>query len=153
MPVVYYFKAMLARHYEPTYRGLLAKIVGGPLAHADETEVHLKDRGKGYVWVLTNLEEVFFLYRPTREGDFLHELLRGFRGVLAKASSYVTLLALPWPCCSVRDRPAREGQGAKGGVRSLLDRRDGYTTGSQSARKVTAHPARAVSVRFPTMSR
>src|SRR5262249_57778520 len=39
-------------------------------------------KGKGYVWVFTNLEEVVYLYRPTREGDFLKELLKDFRGVL-----------------------------------------------------------------------
>ena len=38
--------------------------------------------GKGYVWVFTSLEEVVFMYRPTREGDFLRELLKDFRGVL-----------------------------------------------------------------------
>jgi hypothetical protein len=38
--------------------------------------------GKGNVWVLTNLEEVVYLYKPSREGEFLHELLSGFRGVL-----------------------------------------------------------------------
>ena len=38
--------------------------------------------GKGYVWVFTNLEEVVFMYRPTREGDFLRELLKDFHGVL-----------------------------------------------------------------------
>src|SRR5262249_32817741 len=54
----------------------------GPLVHADETEVHLKREGKGYVWVFTNLEEVVFLYRKTREGGFLAELLKGFGGVL-----------------------------------------------------------------------
>jgi hypothetical protein len=32
--------------------------------------------------VFTNLEEVVYVYRPTREGGFLHELLRGFAGVL-----------------------------------------------------------------------
>ena len=51
------------------------------MLHVDETEVTLHS-GKGYVWVFTNLEEVVFMYRPTREGDFLKELLKDFRGVL-----------------------------------------------------------------------
>ena len=38
--------------------------------------------GKGYVWVLASLEDVIFLYRPTREGDFLQKLLKNFHGVL-----------------------------------------------------------------------
>jgi Transposase IS66 family len=39
-------------------------------------------KGKGYVWVFTNLEEVFFMYKPTREGNFVQELLKDYRGVL-----------------------------------------------------------------------
>jgi hypothetical protein len=74
-------KVLMARRYRPTYRGLLKKILAGNLLHIDETEVKLQT-GKGYVWVFANLEEVVYLYRPTREGDFLHELLKGFRGVL-----------------------------------------------------------------------
>ena len=35
-----------------------------------------------FVWVFTNLEEVVYYYTETREGDFLQELLREFRGVL-----------------------------------------------------------------------
>src|SRR5205814_9900527 len=38
--------------------------------------------GKGYVWVLASLEEVVFIYRPTREGGFIKELLKDFHGVL-----------------------------------------------------------------------
>jgi predicted RecB family nuclease len=76
------FKMMLASYYEGTYKRLLERIVGGGLLHADETEVTLKGLGKGYVWVFTNLEEVYFLYRDCREGGFLQDLLKDFRGVL-----------------------------------------------------------------------
>jgi predicted RecB family nuclease len=75
------FKRLMARYYRATYRNLLRKILAGPLVHIDETEVKLRT-GKGYVWVFTNLEEVVYMYRPTREGDFLKELLKDFRGVL-----------------------------------------------------------------------
>jgi hypothetical protein len=71
----------MARYYRLAYDRLLRKILSGPLLHIDETEVGLK-KGRGYVWVLTNLEEVVYIYRPTREGDFLKELLKDFRGVL-----------------------------------------------------------------------
>jgi predicted RecB family nuclease len=79
---VHAFKQLLADYYQWTYTRLLEKIVGGALLHVDETEVHLRRVGKGYVWVFTNLEEVVYLYRPSREGDFLHDLLKDFRGVL-----------------------------------------------------------------------
>ena len=64
-----------------TYGKLLDNILSGTLLHVDETEVQLQ-HGKGYVWVFTNLEEVVYIYRSTREGAFLHELLTDFHGVL-----------------------------------------------------------------------
>jgi predicted RecB family nuclease len=79
---VHTFQHLLARYYQETYRQLLEKIVAGKLVHADETEVRLRRVGKGYVWVFTNMEEVVFLYKPSREGGFLHDLLKGFEGVL-----------------------------------------------------------------------
>lgn len=77
---IHKFKDLMAHYYQGTYRGLLDKILAGGLLHVDETEVTLHS-GRGYVWVFTNLEEVVFMYRPTREGDFLKELLKDFRGV------------------------------------------------------------------------
>jgi hypothetical protein len=74
-------KSLMARYYRPGYRRLLRKILAGPVLHIDETEVKLKT-GKAYVWVFASLEEVVFLYRPTREGDFLKRLLKDFKGVL-----------------------------------------------------------------------
>jgi predicted RecB family nuclease len=75
------FKSLLARRYRPTIRRMLAKLIAGAVIHADETHANLQ-KGKGYVWVLANMEEVVYLYKPSREGDFLHELLKGFTGVL-----------------------------------------------------------------------
>ena len=37
---------------------------------------------EGYVWVLTSLEEVAYFYTPTRSGDTIEAMLRGFSGVL-----------------------------------------------------------------------
>ena len=78
---IYMFKSFMARYYQTTYRSLLKKILAGQLLHIDETEVKLRV-GKGYIWVFTNLEEVVYIYRPTREGDFLRKLLKDFHGVL-----------------------------------------------------------------------
>jgi predicted RecB family nuclease len=75
------FKEMMARYYQPCYKRLLAKILSGKVLHVDETEVRLRT-GTGYVWVFTTSEEVVYMYRPTREGDFLHDLLKNFHGVL-----------------------------------------------------------------------
>jgi predicted RecB family nuclease len=75
------FKSLLAKYYCSTYKNILKKIITGSLIHADETAVNLQ-KGKGYVWAFTNLEEVVFLYKPTREGDFVQELLKDYKGVL-----------------------------------------------------------------------
>jgi hypothetical protein len=74
-------KSVAARYYSTTYNNILKKLIGGAVIHADETKVNLK-QSSGYVWVLTNMEEVLYLYKPTREADFLHELLADFKGVL-----------------------------------------------------------------------
>jgi len=78
---LYRFKLDLARRYKLTYVGLLEKIVAGNLLHADETSIQFK-KDKGYVWAFTNLENVVYMCRPTREVDFLAPLLMGFSGVL-----------------------------------------------------------------------
>jgi hypothetical protein len=47
----------------------------------DETQVSI--RGKtAYVWVFTNLHDVAYMYAESREGGFLHEMLKDFTGVL-----------------------------------------------------------------------
>lgn len=75
-------KDLMARYYQGTYDGLLKRIVSGNLIHADETTIRLKGGSSGYVWVFTNLEEVVYLFKPARDGGFLHDLLNGFMGVL-----------------------------------------------------------------------
>jgi predicted RecB family nuclease len=92
---VYLFKTIMARYYRPCYRRLLKRILAGPVLHVDETEVKLRT-GKGYVWVLAAAEEVVYLYRPTREGDFLPGLLKDFRGVLV-SDFYAAYDAIPCP--------------------------------------------------------
>src|ERR1019366_5788242 len=78
---LYYFKSVLARYYKSCYNSLIKKLLSGTLLHIDETEIKLRT-GKCYVWVITNLEEVVYLFKPTREGDFLKDLLKDFHGVL-----------------------------------------------------------------------
>jgi hypothetical protein len=92
---VHFFKSLMARYYRSCYRRLLKAILAGAVLHVDETEVKLRT-GKGYVWVLAAAEEVVYLYRPTREGDFLPKLLKDFRGVLV-SDFYAAYDALPCP--------------------------------------------------------
>ena len=92
-------KSQMAEYYRETYRDLLRKILSGNLVHIDETEVKLQT-GKGYVWVITNLEEVVYMYRPTREGDFLKDLLKDFHGVLVSDfyAAYDSIQCLQQKC-------------------------------------------------------
>jgi predicted RecB family nuclease len=96
---IHHFKSLMAGYYRPCYKRLFAKVLSGPVLYVDETEVKLRT-GKGYVWVFTTAEEVVYLYRPTREGDFLPELLKEFRGVLVSDfySAYDGLSCLQQKC-------------------------------------------------------
>ena len=76
------FKASAAAFYKETYDGLIKRIVSGHLVHADETKVNMR-AGVGYVWAFTNLEDVVYVYTPSRESDLVHSpLLKNFKGVL-----------------------------------------------------------------------
>jgi predicted RecB family nuclease len=74
-------KAVMAHRYRATCNQILTRLVGGGVLHADETHANLHN-GKAYAWALTNMEEVVYLDRPTRETAFLRELLKEFTGVL-----------------------------------------------------------------------
>lgn len=75
------FKADLAEYYAFTYKKLIKHIINGKVIHADETSVKLREE-IGYAWVFTNMEEVVFLFKLSREGGFLKNFLKGFNGVL-----------------------------------------------------------------------
>ena len=86
-----YLKTIAVQLYKDTYEEIFKKIVHGKLIHADETKISIEGKS-AYIWVFTNLEEVAYLYTETREGDFLQELLRDFKGVLA--SDFYGLFAI-----------------------------------------------------------
>jgi predicted RecB family nuclease len=78
---IYKMKSSLAKYYEIAYTRIIKRLIAGDVIHIDETGIRLRQT-KGYVWVLTNMEEVCFIYRESREGHFLTDLLREFQGVL-----------------------------------------------------------------------
>jgi predicted RecB family nuclease len=75
------FKAKAAEKYRTTHERLVKSLCSGRLLHADETKISVQGNN-GFVWVLANMEEVAYIYSETREGDFLHALLKDFTGVL-----------------------------------------------------------------------
>jgi hypothetical protein len=78
---VNHLKATAATRYRQTYEGVVRRLVAGNLIQADETKAKI-DGQDGYVWVFTSLQDVTFVYRATREANFLHEFMEGFEGVL-----------------------------------------------------------------------
>ncbi|MDI4238734.1 TM0106 family RecB-like putative nuclease [Bradyrhizobium sp. Arg237L] len=93
------FRHLLARRYRPTYNKLLAQLIAGPVLHVDETEVNLKD-GRGYVWVFASESATVYIFRRSREGDFLRKMLKDFKGVLVSDfySAYDGLPCLQQRC-------------------------------------------------------
>jgi predicted RecB family nuclease len=71
----------MAEQHRTTYERMKEKLRRGALIHADETKGVVKSQ-TGYVWAFTNMEEVVYMYTPTREGNILEEMLAGFTGVL-----------------------------------------------------------------------
>jgi predicted RecB family nuclease len=70
-----------ARFYSTTYAFLKRQILNGSILHVDETKVNLNN-GKGYVWIFSNMNTVYFLFRRDRTTDFMKDLLKGYKGVL-----------------------------------------------------------------------
>jgi hypothetical protein len=74
-------KDAAAKQYRSTYETILRHLVSGGLLHVDETQVSIRG-ATAYVWVFTNLHDVIYMYKDSREGAFLRELLKDFKGVL-----------------------------------------------------------------------
>ncbi|MGO8928130.1 MAG: TM0106 family RecB-like putative nuclease [Limisphaerales bacterium] len=76
-----FWKRDMAAYYNQTHQQILERIVSGDLVHADETHVSIKGT-RAYVWVLTNMHEVAYLYSESRESELVQTTLSGFKGVL-----------------------------------------------------------------------
>jgi predicted RecB family nuclease len=74
-------KAKVAAYYSETKQSILERILRGGLVHVDETHANIKGKS-AFVWVLTNMREVVYLYAESREARFIQGLLVNFKGVL-----------------------------------------------------------------------
>ena len=92
-------KGKAAKQYNATYKDILRRIGVGPLVHADETKIMVRD-GARYVWVFTNMEDVAYVYSDSREASIAKEVLAEFRGVLVSDfySGYDSLDCLQQKC-------------------------------------------------------
>ncbi len=79
---IWEFKPYMANKYKETYDEITSKIISGDLLHVDETKSSIRDVPSGYVWVFTNMDSVFYIFKQNREADFLKDMLSDFKGVL-----------------------------------------------------------------------
>ena len=77
----YRFKTNLASHYKPLCEEIHAAVLRDNVLHVDETPVKLR-KTTGYVWVLSSATKVYYLFKDSREGTFLHDLLGTYQGIL-----------------------------------------------------------------------
>jgi len=90
---VYRWKGYIAVLYESLCSEILQSVLASPVIHVDETTVRIRDR-KGYVWVMTTMDKVYYFYKSSREGSFLQEMLRPFSGTLV-SDFYTAYDSLP----------------------------------------------------------
>lgn len=78
---VYRFRSALASYYHHLYAQILDAILGDEVINIDETPVKLR-KTAGYVWILATTDKVYYMFKDSREGEFLKDLLSRFSGVL-----------------------------------------------------------------------
>jgi hypothetical protein len=97
--MIHEFKRYFMEYYDYTYTKLKKKILSSEVIYIDETPLKMK-YDSGYAWVLATSEEVIFFYKPTREGDFLKEYLKEFKGILVSDffPAYDSLVCIQQKC-------------------------------------------------------
>jgi predicted RecB family nuclease len=94
--VIYGFQKRLADEYRETFEEIQQSIISGTLLQIDETRIQVKNPFTGYVWIFASIDAVFYIFRRTREADFLKQLLTKFTGVLV-SDFYPGYDSLPCP--------------------------------------------------------
>lgn len=79
---VFEFKQIIANSYTAQYELLKENLLKGHLIQVDETQIKMKQGKKGYICVFSNMNIVFYIFRPDRKAGFLKSFLQGFNGVL-----------------------------------------------------------------------
>ncbi len=81
--------------YKTTREQMLRRLVKGRVIHADETHASLGGK-RVFIWVFCNAHEAIYLQADNREGAFLREMIKDFRGVLV-SDFYAAYDSLPCP--------------------------------------------------------
>lgn len=88
----------LARHLEPTYEALHARVLAAPVVGADETVWPLLEKGgakRWYAWSVTAPDAVFYRIDPSRSARAAAEILCDYQGIVVcdGYGAYTTLAA------------------------------------------------------------
>jgi hypothetical protein len=95
-----YYKSNMVREYDSTLLEIKGLVLSSHVIHVDETSVKVYRYSNPYVWVFTNMNTVFYLFRENREADFLKKLLKDFKGILVSDfyPGYYSLSCLQQKC-------------------------------------------------------
>ena len=88
-------KSQFAQNYKSTFEEIINLVKSSSVIHIDETIFHIRNE-TCYIWVFTNIDAVFYLFKSTRESEFLKSLLSNFKGVLI-SDFYAGYDALEFP--------------------------------------------------------
>jgi predicted RecB family nuclease len=75
------FVTSVACRYTPAEATLLRRMLDSPFIHVDDTKVNIQGENH-YVWGFTDGTRVVFRMTATREANIVHELLKGYGGVM-----------------------------------------------------------------------
>jgi predicted RecB family nuclease len=78
---LYALRNSAAEYYQGTFERILQDLVSGNVLHIDETQASVEGKS-AYVWVFASREQAAFLYAESRDGAFLQDMLKDFKGVL-----------------------------------------------------------------------
>jgi transposase len=75
------FVRAVAERYAPAESALLRRMLDSPFIHVDDTKINIQGENN-HVWVFTDGVHVIFRMTATREPDIVHEVLKGYKGVM-----------------------------------------------------------------------
>jgi predicted RecB family nuclease len=75
------FVSAVADRYARAESALLRRMLKSPFIHVDDTKVNIQGENN-YVWAFTDGVHVVFRMTATRESDIVHEVLKGYKGVM-----------------------------------------------------------------------
>jgi hypothetical protein len=75
------FVTAVAERYAPTESTLLRQMLTSPFIHVDDTKIIIQGENH-YIWAFTDGVRVVFRMTATREPDIVHEVLKGYKGVM-----------------------------------------------------------------------